>query len=131
MKPKSAVVAGHICLDVIPDMAALPAGKFEQLFYPGHLISVGEAAFSTGGPVSNVGLAFHRLGVPAQLIAKIGDDLFGRAVWRTIKGIDEHLLTGISIHDSAPTSYSIIVSPPEVDRIFLHCPGVKDRKSVV
>jgi len=123
---KKAIVAGHICLDVIPELGHLPSGQFEQLFRPGHLVSAGEAAFSTGGPVSNVGLALHRLGIPTQLIAKIGDDPFGRAVIRLIQGVDENLLGGLTTHNSAPTSYSIIISPPGVDRIFLHCPGVND-----
>ena len=126
MPVKKAVVAGHICLDVIPDFEHLPAGQFEQLFQPGHLISAGEAAFSTGGPVSNVGLALHRLGIPTQLIAKIGADPFGRAVTRLIQGIDKNLLGGLRTHKAEPTSYSIIISPPGVDRIFLHCPGVND-----
>jgi sugar/nucleoside kinase (ribokinase family) len=126
MLTKKAIVAGHICLDVIPNFEHLPTGQFEQLFQPGHLISAGEAAFSTGGPVSNVGLALHKLGIPTQLIAQIGDDPFGRAITRLIRGVDKNLLGGLSIHPSAPTSYSIIVSPPGVDRIFLHCPGVND-----
>jgi sugar/nucleoside kinase (ribokinase family) len=126
MFTKKVVVAGHICLDVIPEFGHLPPGQFEQLFQPGHLVSAGEAAFSTGGPVSNVGLALHHLGIPTQLIAKIGDDPFGRAVMRLIQGTDENLLGGLSTHNSAPTSYSIIISPPGVDRIFLHCPGVND-----
>jgi sugar/nucleoside kinase (ribokinase family) len=126
MSKKKTVVAGHICLDVIPDFRHLPAGQFEQLFQPGHLVSAGEADFSTGGPVSNVGLALHRLGIPTQLIAKIGNDPFGRAVTRLIQGVDENLLGGLSTHNSAPTSYSIIISPPGVDRIFFHCSGVND-----
>jgi len=126
MNLKRVVVAGHICLDVIPDLAHLPAGQFEQLFQPGHLISVGEATFSTGGPVSNVGLALHQLGIPTQLIAKIGDDPFGRAICRIIQEIDPNLLGGLGTDGSAPTSYSIIVNPPGIDRIFLHCPGVND-----
>jgi sugar/nucleoside kinase (ribokinase family) len=126
MSLKKAVVAGHICLDVIPDLAALPEGHFEQFFRPGQLISVGEAAFFSGGPVSNVGLALHRLGIPTQLLAKIGDDPFGRAISRIIQGIDPHLLGGIRTDPEAPTSYSIIASFPGVDRIFLHCPGVND-----
>ena len=58
---KQAVVAGHICLDVIPSLAHLPKGQFESLFHPGHLITAGQIEFSTGGPVANTGLALHRL----------------------------------------------------------------------
>jgi hypothetical protein len=31
-------------------------------------------------PVSNAGLALHKLGVPTQLVSKIGDDSFGQRV---------------------------------------------------
>lgn len=123
---KTAVVAGHICLDVLPKMGHLPRGQFESLFRPGHLISVGEAIFSTGGPVSNVGLALHRLGVSTKLIAKVGDDPYGRIVCQIIEVQDINLLPGIRVDPDEPTSYSIIISPPGVDRIFLHCPGVNN-----
>lgn len=123
---KTAVVAGHICLDVLPEMSHLPAGQFAALFQPGHLISVGEALFATGGPVSNVGLALHKLGIPTRLITKIGDDPYGDILQQIISVFDQRLLDGVRIDDKYPTSYSVIISPPGVDRIFLHCPGVND-----
>ena len=123
---KTAVVAGHICLDVLPEMGHLPSGQFSALFQPGHLVSVGEAMFSTGGPVSNVGLALHTLGVPTRLIAKTGDDPYGRILQQIIAGYDAKLLDGVRTDPEQPTSYSVIISPPGVDRIFLHCPGVND-----
>jgi sugar/nucleoside kinase (ribokinase family) len=127
MKPKKkAVVAGHICLDVLPEMTHLPAGQFAALFQPGHLITVGEALFATGGPVSNVGLALHILGIPTRLIAKIGDDPYGDILQQIISGFDQELLDGVRLDSKHPTSYSVIISPPGVDRIFLHCPGVND-----
>ena len=122
---KTAVVAGHICLDVLPKMGHLPTDQFESIFKPGHLISVGEATFTTGGPVSNVGLALHRLGIPTKLIAKVGDDPYGEIICN-IAGQNTNLLTGIRLDPNEPTSYSIIISPPGVDRVFLHCPGVND-----
>jgi len=123
---KTAVVAGHICLDVLPKMGHLPRGQFESLFQPGHLISVGEAIFSTGGPVSNVGLALHRLGVSTKLIAKVGDDPYGRIICQIIEAQNINLFSGIRVDPDEPTSYSVIISPPGVDRIFLHCPGVNN-----
>ena len=124
--PKTAVVAGHICLDVIPSLEHLSMGQFAQLFQPGHLISVGPAAFATGGPVSNTGLALHRLGIPTKLIAKVGADPFGTMVRQLIRDIDPALLAGIHSDKAETTSYSIIVSPPGADRYILHCPGVND-----
>ncbi len=123
---KTAVVAGHICLDVLPEMGHLPSGAFDAIFRPGQLVSVGAALFATGGPVSNVGLALHKLGVPTRLIAKTGADPYGQILQQIIAGFDPDLLKGVRTDLEQPTSYSVIISPPGVDRIFLHCPGVND-----
>lgn len=120
------VAAGHICLDVIPNMDHLPAGQFGALLQPGHTVAVGPAAFSTGGPVSNTGLALYRLGVPVRLVAKIGADPFGQIVRQLVEQIDPGLAQGLVVAPDADTSYTVIVSPPGVDRIFLHCPGAND-----
>jgi len=123
---RSAVVAGHICLDVIPDLNGLPEMDIPRLFRPGRLLEVGGVTFSTGGAVSNTGLSLHRLGVPTQLMGKIGDDLFGQAVTQIISGYEPRLAEGMIVDFSANTSYTIIISPPAVDRIFLHCPDAND-----
>ncbi|MDX1415920.1 MAG: carbohydrate kinase family protein [Candidatus Promineifilaceae bacterium] len=120
---KSVVVAGHICLDVIPDLSHLPSGQFGTLFQPGQLITAGKVEFSTGGPVSNTGLALHQLGVPTRLSAKVGDDSFGQVI---IDLIDPELTHGVTRSQQESTSYSVIISPPETDRIFLHFPGAND-----
>ncbi len=121
-----AVVAGHICLDVIPNMDHVPEGKLPALLHPGHLIITGPAAISTGGPVSNTGLALHRLGIPTRLIAKIGSDPLGAVVRGIVDRYDPALGAGLVVDNSSPTSYSLILSAPGVDRIFLHCPGAND-----
>jgi len=121
--PRRAVVAGHICLDIIPDVSAIEPGIFNAQFRPGHMLEAGQATLATGGPVSNTGLALHRLGVPVRLIAKVGDDAFGHVVERIINAIEPDLLAGMKLDPQATTSYTIIISPPHTDRIFLHCPG--------
>jgi len=123
---KAAVVAGHFCLDVIPNLDTIPSGQFGELFQPGHLVSVGRAVFASGGPVSNTGLALRRLGVPTQLMGKTGADAFGQIVRDIVRDIDGSLATGIVVDEDSPTSYTIIISPPGVDRIFLHSPGAND-----
>ncbi len=126
----NAVVAGHICLDMIPALDHMAEGVFVERFRPGHLINVGPALFSTGGPVSNTGLALVRLGVPTRLIAKIGADPFGGVVRSLVERFEPGLAQGLAPDASAPTSYTVIISPPGVDRIFLHCPGANDHFSV-
>lgn len=114
-------VAGHICLDIIPSLDA-SGTRIE----PGRLIGVGPAEISTGGAVANTGLALHRLGVPVRLVGKVGDDGFGRILRDRLKSHGEALADGMIVAAGQATSYSIVISPPGVDRSFLHCPGVND-----
>lgn len=123
---KSVVVAGHICLDVIPDLSTSPPGSFNKVFVPGQLINAGPVSFSTGGPVSNTGLALHKLGIPTRLMGKVGDDLFGSAVRQIVSGYGPQLADGMVVSPSVDTSYSVIVNYPGIDRIILHCPGAND-----
>jgi sugar/nucleoside kinase (ribokinase family) len=123
---QSAVVAGHLCLDIFPSLDHLPRGQFSAIFQPGRLVEVGAVRFATGGAVSNTGLALHRLGVPTWLVAKVGDDPFGQIVHTIIANRDARLTEGIVTDPAAMTSYTVIINPPGVDRIFLHCPGAND-----
>jgi sugar/nucleoside kinase (ribokinase family) len=121
--PFSAVVAGHICLDIFPEIIAAGHERFLARLQPGHLVEIGPAAFSTGGPVSNTGLALHKLGVPTRLMGKIGADLFGQTIREILSGYSPELARGMIVDGGSSTSYSLILSPPDVDRIFLHSPG--------
>jgi sugar/nucleoside kinase (ribokinase family) len=121
---KSCIVAGHICLDVIP--ALLGTSDFESTFRPGRLLEAGPAVISTGGAVSNTGLAMHKLGINTQLMGKIGPDLFGQAILEVVKSHGGHLADGMHIVPGEASSYTVILNPPNVDRIFLHCPGAND-----
>jgi sugar/nucleoside kinase (ribokinase family) len=93
---------------------------------PGRLLNIGPAAISTGGAVANTGMALHRLGVPVRLMGKVGDDLFGRAVLDVLRTGAPHLADGMIVTPGEATSYSIVISPPDIDRSFLHCPGAND-----
>ncbi|MHB1630542.1 MAG: carbohydrate kinase family protein [Bacilli bacterium] len=122
--PLTAVVAGHICLDIIP--AISHRGGFEQAFAPGRLLEVGAAALATGGAVSNTGLALHKLGIPTRLMGKVGDDIFGRAILTILESYHPTLIDRMIVSRGEASSYSVVISPPHVDRIFLHYPGAND-----
>jgi sugar/nucleoside kinase (ribokinase family) len=120
------VVAGHLCLDVIP--ALNTAATLE----PGVLVDVGRVSFSSGGAVANVGLALVRLGLEPLLLGRIGDDPFGEILTGQLKEAvsatgsvraNEQLLAGITTASGESTSYSVVISPPDRDRTFLHHPG--------
>lgn len=120
------VVAGHLCLDVIPSFAGATLTAFETMFVPGRLLQVGPVAFSTGGPVSNTGLALAKLGLRTRLVAKVGDDAFGRAVQQIVAAHGAGLAEGLVVDPASHTSYSVIISPLGIDRVILHHSGAND-----
>jgi len=77
-------VAGHICLDIIPSFGS-EERNFGDLFTPGRLVEVGPAVVSTGGAVSNTGLALRHLGVPTVMIGKVGRDFLGDMLFERVK----------------------------------------------
>ena len=121
-----AIIAGHLCLDIIPDLSAHAAGQLDAILQPGKLVNVGAASISTGGAVSNTGLAMHRLGIETRLLAKVGSDQLGQVVRQIVASHAPHLADGISSSTKTSTSYTVVISPPRSDRIFLHHPGAND-----
>jgi len=117
---KRAVVAGHICLDIIP---AIDHGFRLE---PGRLYEVGAPTIATGGAVSNTGVALHILGIPAVLMGKIGNDSFGRSIQDVLRSYDASLAEGMVVVPGAVSSYTVVVNIPGTDRIFLHCPGANN-----
>jgi len=121
-----AVVAGHLCLDMIPDLTALSQDRVSQAFLPGRLTEVGPATFCTGGPVSNTGLALTKLGIRTQLMGKVGDDVLGQVVKEMVSSYGPGMADNMVMDKAVNTSYTIVLSPPGVDRFFLHHPGAND-----
>jgi len=115
------IVAGHVCLDITPVFSSKEQGKLEQIFVPGKLIHMDEADVHTGGCVANTGLAMKLLGMDVSLMGKVGKDNFGQAVANIFKeyGVE----AGLIIDEESTTSYSIVIAPQGIDRIFLHHPG--------
>ncbi len=121
-----AVVAGHLCLDIIPTILETTVTAVEDLLQPGRLNEVGAAVLSTGGAVTNTGLAMARLGMDVRLVARIGDDLIGTVTRQIIAKRDQSLARDLRIARGEPSSYTIAISPPGRDRTFLHCPGTNN-----
>jgi len=115
------IVAGHTCVDLIPQWN----GKFEDI-KPGYLIVTGQMQFSTGGAVPNTGVDLKRLGLDPILIGKIGNDLIGKITLEVIRRDGDDLIKYISKSNEAGSSYTLVLSPPNADRAFLHYPGVND-----
>ena len=117
MSVMEVVVAGHICLDIIPELTG------PITFAPGHLVEAGPATLMTGGAVSNTGQALFKLGVDVHLVGKVGSGLFSRAIKEILERTGEGLSKGLVDSHDTPTSYTIVVNLSGQDRMFIHAPG--------
>ncbi len=119
------VAAGHVCVDIIPTFEG-PERPLDEILIPGKLTQTGPCIATTGGSVSNTGLALYQLGVPVRLMGKVGGDLFGSALIDLLEARDPALADGMIRSPDEPSSYTIVINPPGVDRVFLHSPGPND-----
>lgn len=120
----SVVVAGHICLDITPDFPNIKIDKVDDMLVPGRLIQMGSVDVHIGGCVSNTGLALKILGANVSLMGKIGNDDFGSIVSDQIKS--HNAINSMSISGEEDTSYSVVIAPRGIDRIFLHHSGANN-----
>jgi len=115
------IVAGHVCLDIIPGFDPEHKYTVDEVFAPGKLVEVGGVAISTGGPVSNTGIGLAKLGMNVAFMAKVGNDEFGRLTQDLLKKWAE--VKGISVSREESSSYTLAIAPTGIDRIFFHSPG--------
>lgn len=115
------VVAGNLVLDMFPPLALPPGQSLRDRLVGGQLVELGALTTAPGGVVSNTGICLHRLGVPVRAMGQIGPDLLGRELRRLLDaaGLDTSTLPEASTN----TAYTIVLSPPHTDRIFLHYAG--------
>jgi sugar/nucleoside kinase (ribokinase family) len=118
-----AIVAGHLCLDIIPRFVTDLGSDLAAYLAPGRLTEVGPATFSTGGAVSNTGINLHRLGICTRLMGKLGDDLLGQAIMDIVGSYSPDLAQGMVVVPGEASSYTLVIEPPGIDRLFLHYPG--------
>ncbi|GHO74235.1 PfkB family kinase [Ktedonobacter sp. SOSP1-85] len=112
------IVAGHICLDITP---ALSEGV--GTLTPGRLVEVGKAGLAAGGQIAHTGLALHKLGVNTGLMGKVGDDLFGQAIFRLLSSYDSKLVESMVVATGEESAYSLVLGPPEGESVVLHSAG--------
>ena len=113
------VVAGHICLDIIPDWRI---GSIKTII-PGHILEMSGLKLSAGGAVANTGIALKKLGISTALLGKVGADAFGKVILEILKKEDKTLAENMIISGNEISSYTIVLNPPGTDRVFLHYPG--------
>ena len=122
-RPPSVVVAGHICLDVIP---ALPPDPERRALLPGSLDMIGAATLAVGGCVGNTGIALHRLGLRTHLVARVADDPLGAVLRDLVRASLPDGSTHLRMTPGQSASYSVVLNRPGEDRAIGHFPGVND-----
>ena len=78
---------------------------------------------STGGAVANTGITLKKLGINTTLLGKIGGDAFGKVILEILQKEDKTLVENMIISKNEISSYTIVLNPPDTDRVFLHYPG--------
>lgn len=123
---KKAVIAGFTCLDMTPLFPKQQKREAHELFVPGKLLRMEGVQITCGGAVPNTGLAMKLLGTDVQLMGKIADDAFGRIILNTFQKYGYDGSKDMIIAKEGTTGYSLVLSPPGIDRIFLLSAGIND-----
>jgi sugar/nucleoside kinase (ribokinase family) len=104
------LVADHLCTPI----SHVPAA--------GELVQAEELILNIGGCASNAAMTLARLGVRSAICGKVGDDVFGRFVARTLDEAGVDVSTLAVSHEHA-TSQTLIVNVCGEDRRFIHSFG--------
>ena len=118
------MTAGHVCFDMIPKFANTGSIQIQDVLTPGKLINVGDCQMTTGGSVANTGIAFKKLGGKVCFCAQIGDDTIGNLTSDFLS--KNGSIESIKTVKNQSSSYSIVLAPPNIDRIFVHNPGTNN-----
>ncbi len=124
MKNIDVIIAGHICIDIIPEFKN-GGKKLSDVLSPGKLIDMGGMISATGGTVPNTGGALEKFGVNTVFVGKIGDDMLGASI-KTLLESRGTKTDYIKISKRDSTSYTIVLNIPGIDRMPLHSPGAND-----
>lgn len=109
------LVVGIAVVDAIArPVEALPA--------PGGLRFFDELTFTTGGCAVNCAIALAKIGISADLVARVGRDPFGDFVIAELAnaGVES---VNIVRDEARPTSFSFVAVPRNGERAFLHTTG--------
>ena len=116
-KAAEVVVCGLATVDIV----ARPV-KLDQPVGPGALATVEQIEATTGGIVSNSGIALSRLGIRTTAIACVGRDAWADLIRQRYQAesIDAQAVVTC---DSASTSATVVLVDPNGQRSFLFCRG--------
>ena len=116
---KTIVIAGEVILDIAPAFLGEPVNRLEDRLIPGRAMLMGKCSIYAGA-MGNTALAVKKLGGIPVLAGRIGDDLFGKVFEQIME--NEKVESALVVDPKADTPYSIGLSVPGIDRMFLYYP---------
>jgi sugar/nucleoside kinase (ribokinase family) len=120
-----ALIMGEDINEPVTDIEILPGtvrAHFAALPAAGQLGLTQCLLFGAGGCATNTAACLRRLGRPAKVLGKVGDDVFGNLVIEDLKrlGIDA---SGVQRSRTHPTSGTVIINVIGEERRYIHCIG--------
>lgn len=116
-KDLDCIVCGSCVVDVLvrPVDLDAPIGG-------GRLVQSEPLVLTTGGIVSNAGIAMARLGMRVGAFSYVGDDPWAEVIRRryAAEGLD---VTGLATHPTGATSTTAVLIDSSGERSFMHCVG--------
>jgi sugar/nucleoside kinase (ribokinase family) len=113
-----------VCLGIlVADVVGRPLRSVPD---PGRLVLVDEMGLYTGGCAVNAASALATLGLPVEVIGKVGADPFGDFVVDAMqaRGIGTH---GVKRDEQTGTSATMVMVDPDGERRFVHYIGANSR----
>lgn len=125
MKKYDAVIAGYVCVDLIPAFKQnISVTDVYDVLKPGKLVEIDGMESTLGGVVANTGIAMKKFSKNVFLNGLIGTDFIGKIARESLDkyGLSE----GIKTIAEKGTAFGLVIAPPGVDRIFLESPGCSE-----
>jgi sugar/nucleoside kinase (ribokinase family) len=122
MRKFDVVIAGYICVDLIPEFHKDKSHvSLSEFFKPGKLIEIKGLSAVLGGAVANTGMVMKKFSKNVLLNGSIGDDFIGKIARESLDkcGLSE----GIRTVKDYRTAFGLVIAPPQIDRIFLESLG--------
>ena len=113
-----------VCLGImVADVVGRPVREIPA---PGRLVLVDEMGLHTGGCAINAATALARLGLPVDVVGKIGQDPFGDFLLQVLgeRGIGA---TGVRRDPQVGTAVTMVLVEPDGERRFVHYIGANAR----
>lgn len=110
-----------VCGSCVVDVLVRPV-NLESPIGGGRLVEAEPLELTTGGIVSNSGIAMTRLGMRVAAFSYVGDDAWAEVIRRRYaeEGLDD---AGLLTHPTGATSTTAVLIDPSGERSFMHCVG--------